>query len=91
MGELYLSLFNEPGYLPFQRIPASARRHDPALTFREQRARCEQADRPWHVNQNATSNLFYATQDSDKVFAVTIPAPADAQAWKRMVKHPDKF
>ncbi|CAE7470265.1 unnamed protein product [Symbiodinium sp. CCMP2592] len=85
-------LFNDPGYMPFQPIPASARVSPyPQESFREQRARHEQEDRPLHVKQGNASNLFLETAEPDKVFAVTIDAPADAQAWKKMVKHPEKF
>ncbi|CAE7706187.1 GIP [Symbiodinium sp. CCMP2456] len=85
-------LFNDPEYMPFQPIPEHARIPSSSTTsFREQRARHEQEDRPWHVSQTAESNLYYTTDDSDKAFAVTIDAPSDAQAWKRMVKNPEKF
>ncbi|CAE6970949.1 RE1 [Symbiodinium sp. CCMP2592] len=85
-------LFNDPGYMPFQPIPSSARVAPyPQESFREQRARHEQEDRPLHVKQAAESSLFMETAEADKVFAVTIDAPADAQAWKKMVKHPEKF
>ncbi|CAE7725645.1 RE2 [Symbiodinium sp. CCMP2592] len=85
-------LFNDPSYMPFQPIPASARVSPyPQGSFREQRARHEQDDRPWHVRRNEGESLYHETEEADKVFAVTIDAPANAQAWKKMVKHPEKF
>ncbi|CAE7794276.1 RE2 [Symbiodinium sp. CCMP2592] len=85
-------LFNDPSYMPFQPIPASALVSPyPRDSFREQRARHEQDDRPWHVRRNEGESLYHVTEEADKVFAVTIDAPADAQAWKKMVKHPEKF
>ena len=83
-------LLNEPGYMPFQAIPSAPATASSPGEFLRQRSLHEQDERPLHVKQRDAS-LFMAVPAEEKIFAVTIPAPADAREWKRVVKDPSKF
>ena len=88
-------LLHDVQYLPPGQplIPSSSA----ARSFRERRADHEHRERPWHVRKDVVEAVDESlmVQDSDccedTLLSVTIDVPADAQAWKRIVKHPAKF
>ena len=80
-------LLNDPRYWP-EALPDRGAGTD----FRAQRARHEQEDRPWHVQNAANVNL--AVEDSEtiqEIFSVIVDVPADDIGWRKIIKDPSKF
>ena len=89
-------LLNDPDYVPLGPLPpAPPHTSRPSSEFQRQRARHERDDRPFHVirdeAQRAAEGAFFSSPVSERIFAVTIPAPENASEWKKMVKNPSKF
>ena len=83
-------LLNEPSYFPLAPIPEAAAPTSSSEDFRRQRSQHELDERPLHVRGRGDV-LFAETPEENKVYAVTLDAPADAKAWRQMVKDPSKF
>eukprot|EP00439_Symbiodinium_sp_Y106_P036519 s8678_g4.t1 len=89
-------LLNDPDYVPLGPVPpAPPHTTRPGSEFQRQRAQHERDDRPFHVirdeAQRAAEGAFFSSPVSERIFAVTIPAPENASEWKKMVKNPSKF